>query len=57
MYAIRSYYDPFGINNMYVALATPAIIMFLDYMIPNKAKQRDALANELNDAVPQNAGK
>ncbi len=49
--------DPFGINNMYVALATPAIIMFLDYMIPNKAKQRDALANELNDAVPQNAGK
>ncbi|WP_297197748.1 sodium:solute symporter family protein [uncultured Pluralibacter sp.] len=30
--------DPFGINNMYIALITPAIIMALDYLIPNKAK-------------------
>ncbi len=29
--------DPFGINNMYVALVTPAVIMVLDRLIPNKA--------------------
>ncbi len=28
--------DPFGINNMYIALITPAVIMVLDRMIPNK---------------------
>ncbi len=30
--------DPFGINNMYVALATPAIIMVIDRLIPNKSQ-------------------
>lgn len=29
--------DPFGINNMYIALITPAVIMLLDRIIPNKA--------------------
>lgn len=29
--------DPFGINNMYIALITPAVIMVLDRLIPNKA--------------------
>lgn len=29
--------DPFGINNMYIALITPAVIMVLDRIIPNKA--------------------
>ncbi|ELI8127118.1 sodium:solute symporter family protein [Yersinia enterocolitica] len=28
--------DPFGINNMYIALLTPAVIMVLDRLIPNK---------------------
>jgi SSS family solute:Na+ symporter len=28
--------DPFGINNMYIALITPAVIMVLDRLIPNK---------------------
>ena len=28
--------DPFGINNMYIALVTPAIIMAIDYLIPNQ---------------------
>jgi len=28
--------DPFGINNMYIALVTPAIIMAIDYLIPNR---------------------
>jgi len=31
--------DPFGINNMYIALITPAVIMVLDQIIPNKAKK------------------
>lgn len=30
--------DPFGINNMYIALLTPALIMAIDHMIPSKAK-------------------
>ncbi|MCZ9505473.1 sodium:solute symporter family protein [Klebsiella quasipneumoniae] len=34
--------DPFGINNMYVALATPAIIMVLDRLIPNKSQSSPA---------------
>ncbi|MBE5204169.1 sodium:solute symporter family protein [Pectobacterium quasiaquaticum] len=29
--------NPYGIDNMYVALATPAIVMLIDRMIPNKA--------------------
>ncbi|XGF94309.1 hypothetical protein AAHX92_25430 [Klebsiella variicola subsp. variicola] len=29
--------DPFGINNMYIALLTPAVIMAIDYLIPQKA--------------------
>ncbi|WP_313363646.1 sodium:solute symporter family protein, partial [Mixta calida] len=28
--------DPFGINNMYIALITPAVIMALDHLIPQK---------------------
>ena len=28
--------DPFGINNMYIALITPAVIMAIDYMIPSR---------------------
>ncbi len=28
--------DPFGINNMYIALITPAVIMGLDHLIPQK---------------------
>ncbi len=31
--------DPFGINNMYIALITPALIMVIDRLIPNKAQQ------------------
>ena len=31
--------DPFGINNMYIALLTPAVIMILDRLIPNKSQQ------------------
>ncbi|WP_281080338.1 sodium:solute symporter family protein [Klebsiella quasivariicola] len=30
--------DPFGINNMYIALVTPAIIMVIDRLIPNKSQ-------------------
>ncbi|EKY3917473.1 sodium:solute symporter family protein [Enterobacter sp. DTU_2021_1002640_1_SI_PRY_ASU_LCPMC_013] len=29
--------DPYGINNMYIALLTPAVIMVIDRLIPNKA--------------------
>ena len=29
--------DPYGINNMYIALITPAIVMAIDRIIPNKA--------------------
>ncbi|MDY4376749.1 sodium:solute symporter family protein [Pectobacterium brasiliense] len=29
--------NPYGIDNMYVALVTPAIVMLIDRMIPNKA--------------------
>ncbi|MBA0217241.1 sodium:solute symporter family protein [Pectobacterium brasiliense] len=29
--------NPYGIDNMYVALITPAIVMLIDRMIPNKA--------------------
>jgi SSS family solute:Na+ symporter len=29
--------DPFGINNMYIALITPAIIMVIDRLIPQRA--------------------
>lgn len=32
--------NPFGIDNMYVALATPAIVMCLDRLIPNKNAPR-----------------
>jgi len=32
--------DPFGINNMYIALITPAVIMVLDRLIPNKADRK-----------------
>jgi SSS family solute:Na+ symporter len=32
--------DPFGINNMYIALLTPAVIMVLDRLIPNKADRK-----------------
>ncbi|WNN45139.1 MULTISPECIES: sodium:solute symporter family protein [Winslowiella] len=28
--------DPFGINNMYIALVTPAIIMLIDRLIPSR---------------------
>ena len=29
--------DPFGIDNMYIALLSPAVIMALDYLIPKKS--------------------
>jgi SSS family solute:Na+ symporter len=29
--------NPFGIDNMYIALATPAVVMAIDRLIPNKA--------------------
>ena len=32
--------DPFGINNMYVALVTPAVIMLIDRLIPSRQPQR-----------------
>ncbi|MBW1214445.1 sodium:solute symporter family protein [Pantoea allii] len=34
--------DPFGINNMYIALLTPALIMAIDHMIPSKARTQAA---------------
>ena len=39
--------DPFGINNMYVALLTPAVIMVIDYLIPNKANHK--MPNPVNN--------
>lgn len=32
--------DPFGINNMYIALITPAVIMLIDRMIPSRADSK-----------------
>ncbi len=32
--------DPFGINNMYVALVTPAVIMLIDRLIPSRAESK-----------------
>ncbi|QKO19594.1 hypothetical protein HAT92_03567 [Dickeya solani] len=29
--------NPFGIDNMYIALLTPAVVMVIDRLIPNKA--------------------
>jgi SSS family solute:Na+ symporter len=34
--------DPFGINNMYIALITPAVVMVIDRMIPSKESSRKA---------------
>ncbi|MCU5771162.1 sodium:solute symporter family protein [Erwiniaceae bacterium BAC15a-03b] len=31
--------DPFGINNMYIALITPAVIMLIDRLIPTRAEK------------------
>lgn len=43
--------DPFGINNMYIALLTPAVIMLLDRAIPNKAdKSKNTPVVENNGA-------
>ena len=41
--------NPFGIDNMYVALATPAIVMCLDRLIPNK----NAIRSEKKTSVTQ----
>lgn len=43
--------DPFGINNMYIALATPAIIMAIDSLIPNKALDKPG-----NESMIQKTG-
>ncbi len=32
--------DPFGINNMYIALVTPAVIMLIDRLIPSRADSK-----------------
>ncbi len=32
--------DPFGINNMYIALITPAVIMLIDRLIPSRADSK-----------------
>ncbi len=32
--------DPFGINNMYIALITPAVIMVIDHLIPGRAASK-----------------
>lgn len=40
--------DPFGINNMYIALLTPAIIMAIDYVIPHKATKKNIKPAENN---------
>ncbi len=40
--------DPFGIDDIYIALATPAVVMLLDWMIMGapKAKIDDAMEME-----------
>ncbi|MGE9552964.1 sodium:solute symporter family protein [Erwinia amylovora] len=45
--------DPFGINNMYLALITPLVIMLLDRIIPNKA---DAKAKTKAPTPVHNSG-
>lgn len=40
--------DPFGINNMYIALLTPAVIMAIDYLIPNKNDRKNTTPAENN---------
>ncbi|PLY37940.1 sodium:solute symporter family protein [Pectobacterium aquaticum] len=42
--------NPYGIDNMYVALATPAIVMLIDRMIPNKANK----ANKIKTSPTEN---
>jgi len=32
--------DPFGINNMYIALITPAVIMVIDHLLPHKPARK-----------------
>ncbi len=49
--------NPFGIDNMYVALGLPAVVMFLDYLIPNKAQEQNALAQSLENAASENLSK
>ena len=44
--------DPFGINNMYVALVTPAVIMLIDRLIPSRQPQR----KNAPDSSMQNSG-
>src|SRR5690606_38509714 len=40
--------DPFGINNMYIALLTPAVIMVIDRLIPGKAQAKAPAPAENN---------
>lgn len=43
--------NPFGIDNMYVALATPAIIMVIDRCIPSRQSQPNTQRNAQNSGA------
>ncbi|WP_312055415.1 sodium:solute symporter family protein [Pantoea brenneri] len=43
--------NPFGIDNMYVALATPAIIMVIDRCIPSRQPQPNTQRNAQNSGA------
>lgn len=43
--------DPFGINNMYIALITPAVIMVIDRIVPHKNKVQDSHTVMNNNGV------
>ena len=43
--------NPFGIDNMYVALATPAIIMVIDRCIPSRQSQPNTQRNVQNSGA------
>ena len=43
--------DPFGINNMYIALITPAAIMGIDMLLPGKAAGAKVKQNIQNDGA------
>ncbi|HDJ2771826.1 TPA: sodium:solute symporter family protein, partial [Serratia rubidaea] len=43
--------DPFGINNMYIALITPAVIMGIDMLLPGKAAGAKVKQNIQNDGA------
>ncbi|MEQ4583440.1 MAG: sodium:solute symporter family protein, partial [Pantoea agglomerans] len=43
--------NPFGIDNMYVALITPAIIMVIDRCIPSRQSQPQSQHNAQNSGA------